>query len=452
MLEGLEVSEVMLSELERTKRFDSEFYKKENLQIVSFLKERGCDNLVDLVNISDGNHMSISENFIDSGIPYYRGQDIHSFFIENASPIYISEDIFNKPLLKRSHLQKNDILLSIVGTIGKVAIVSTNDKATCSCKLAILRPKKRISSELLAVFLNSRYGQNQIQKYVRGAVQMGLILEDMNQLFVPIFSNDFDKNISKSVILSKQTLKQSQALYRQAEELLLETIGLKDFTPSQEKTNIKTFKESFLATGRLDAEYYQPKYEKIENLIKSQNHSFIGKEFNQNKKSISEKLKEYNYIEIGDVNVGNGAYNYNLVDISELPANAKIESKQGDLLISKVRPNRGAIAIIQDDISNLVVSGAFTVLEEKANYKKETLFVLLRTEQYREWMLKYNVGTSYPVIKDEDILNLPIPIIDLPTQQQISALIQESFALRKESERLLVEAKEMVEREIEENR
>jgi len=37
----------------------------------------------------------------------------------------------------------------------------------------------------------------------------------------------------------------------------------------------------------------------------------------------------------------------------------------------------------------------------------------------------------------------------LPIQQQISALIQESFVLRKESERLLVEAKEMVEREIE---
>jgi restriction endonuclease S subunit len=60
---------------------------------------------------------------------------------------------------------ENDILLSIVGTIGKIAIVTTNDKATCSCKLAILRPKNSISSELLSIFLISKYGQNQIQKF-----------------------------------------------------------------------------------------------------------------------------------------------------------------------------------------------------------------------------------------------------------------------------------------------
>jgi hypothetical protein len=37
----------------------------------------------------------------------------------------------------------------------------------------------------------------------------------------------------------------------------------------------------------------------------------------------------------------------------------------------------------------------------------------------------------------------------MKTQQQISALIQESFELWEESERLLVEAKEMVEGKIE---
>ena len=169
-----------------------------------------------------------------------------------------------------------------------------------------------------------------------------------------------------------------------------------------------------------------------------------------NKFTIDYKSAKYNYIEIGDINVGNGAYNYNLISTSELPDNAKIKSKKGDLLISKVRPNRGAVSIIQDDIRDLVVSGAFTVLEENTNYKKEVLFMLLRLEQYRELMLKYNVGTSYPVIKDEDVLNLPIPIIDEKIQQQIAGLIEESFRLRRESERLLREAMVMVEREIEE--
>ena len=68
----------------------------------------------------------------------------------------------------------------------------------------------------------------------------------------------------------------TQSLYRQAEELLLETIGLKDFQPAQENKSVKSFSESFLATGRLDAEYYQPKYEEIISKIQERQHEKLG--------------------------------------------------------------------------------------------------------------------------------------------------------------------------------
>lgn len=121
----------------------------------------------------------------------------------------------------------------------------------------------------------------------------------------------------------------------------------------------------------------------------------------------------------------------------------------GDILISKVRPYRGAVAIINFDAENLIASGAFTTLHEKTGYKKEVLQVLLRTQIYRDWLLKWNVGSSYPVIKDDDVLNLPVPLLPPKTQEQIAELIQKSFALRAESKQLLEEAKKMVEKEIE---
>ncbi|HEX7972210.1 MAG TPA: hypothetical protein VF501_08350 [Thiobacillus sp.] len=60
-----------------------------------------------------------------------------------------------------------------------------------------------------------------------------------------------------------------------------------------------------------------------------------------------------------------------------------------------MRPNRGAVAIVDFDDIDLSVSGAFTVLREKADSKfsKETLKVLLRTQMYWEWLLKFNIGT-----------------------------------------------------------
>jgi len=58
--------------------------------------------------------------------------------------------------------------------------------------------------------------------------------------------------------------------------------------------------------------------------------------------------------------------------------------------------------------------------------------------------------TSYPVIKDDDILNLKIPIIDLDIQNKIENKIKTSFQLKAESKNLLDLAKRAVEVAIEE--
>ncbi len=86
LLEGLEISEVSNLALERTIRLDCEFYKKENLITLDLLKRHEILNLTEITKVSDGNHNAISEKFQDTGIPYYRGQDVSSFFVENERP------------------------------------------------------------------------------------------------------------------------------------------------------------------------------------------------------------------------------------------------------------------------------------------------------------------------------------------------------------------------------
>lgn len=154
---------------------------------------------------------------------------------------------------------------------------------------------------------------------------------------------------------------------------------------------------------------------------------------------------------IGNVNVSDGTNISNYVLTENLPANAKINALNGDLLISTVRPNRGAITIINTNEADLIVSGAFTVLRKKENSKINTqvLQVLLRTNIYKELLLKYNVGTQYPVIKDEDVLNLMIAILDNTIQNEIEDKIKESFKLKEESKQLLEVAKRAVEIAIE---
>ena len=41
-------------------------------------------------------------------------------------------------------------------------------------------------------------------------------------------------------------------------------LGIADFSPNTDGINITSFKDSFAVTGRLDAEYYQPKFDQLE--------------------------------------------------------------------------------------------------------------------------------------------------------------------------------------------
>lgn len=445
-MDGLEISEIKFSLLERTIRIDSEYYRKSYLKDAEILKNISVLPLTKFVQVSDGNHMSISEKFLPEGIPYFRGQDVKSFFIEDSAPICIDEQTFDNAYMLRSHLQSGDVLLSIVGTIGAVSLVSSSQKATCSCKLAILRPNLS-DSEIVALYLSCKYGQHQIKRLIRGAVQMGLILEDIDQIVMPVFSDTFKEKMAKYLQHIKILKQSSDENYHSAERILFKSIPV-DFSDS---TNIcvRSYAESFVKTGRLDAEYYQPKYEKYEKTIINSPYRCVRVKdrFNCVTDKCEFDLSEYRYIEIGDINIENGSYSYQVIDTNELPANAKIITMTGDILVSTVRPNRGAVTILEE--SDLLVSDAFTVLRSYSDYSKEVLQILLRSPMYRDWFLKFNVGTSYPVIKDADVLNMPIPLLCVEKQKAIANKVQESFRLRKEAKSLLDKAIKAVEMAIE---
>ena len=101
---------------------------------------------------------------------------------------------------------------------------------------------------------------------------------------------------------------------------------------------------------------------------------------------------------------------------------------------------------ILDNHIGYIGSGAFTVLIEQASIRCETpfetLMVYLKARPIRELLLRYNTGTSYPVITGKDILNLPIPMIDKTVQTKISELVGTSSKERQEGRALFEKAKQ----------
>jgi type I restriction enzyme S subunit len=443
---NLEIASVLFSELNKETRLDAEYYRPEALLYLEHLQQKKAvpiSSLAKFVVGPFGSTVTVDMYVDDEEYSYVRNQDIGSFEI-HTSDAHIPKELFEK--LKQFHIKEDDLLVTVVGTLGKVAVAQPKDtKSIFSCKSTIIRCTG-VDPYYLATFLNSKIGQMLLLRCKRGAIQEGLNLFDIKTLNVAVPSTQFQTQIRDGIKKVFTLSKKAEMCYSEAEQVLLKEINLKGHSGTDEVISVRNFSEA-LADNRFDAEYWQPDYDVIFDTLSKYKKgvSTIGDEFKQLKGNFkAEKDKEYNYVEIGDVNVSTGEVEHNSIIGAELPANAKIKFGKRQLITSKVRPNRGATAIL-DNHEGYIGSGAFTVLTEQDNINLETLMVYLKARPIRELLLRYNTGTSYPVITDADVLKLPIPLIDKTLQKKISELVSVSATERQQAKELLEKAKRAVE-------
>jgi type I restriction enzyme M protein len=124
----------------------------------------------------------------------------------------------------------------------------------------------------------------------------------------------------------------------------------------------------------------------------------------------------YPYIEIGDIDLSNKNYYFK----DKKSVTGSIYAYKNNIIISKVRPTRGAISIIRED--RISVSGGFSVLESKNTLSEKYLFSLLRnSDSFFEFLGSRCKGSTYPTCSDNDILGFEISLPPLEIQEQIVA-------------------------------
>lgn len=446
-MKGLEVREVRLSNVlaDEDLRLEGKYYNKNRFHV-------NCAKGAIIEDFSQyGTSKELNED--NKGYPVLRLNEFDTFFISKPAK---NCNLLDSDTYESLRLKKDDVLICRTNGnpkfVGKAAIVPRDyDFAFASYLFRVRTKPNLINAATLVTFLNSKYGRLEIEKFSMISNQANFSPAKFRKISIPLFSKQFNIQIEEIIYQAFAQSEKSKAHYSKAEDILLQKLGLKGWQPNNNPVNIKQLKDSFLKSGRLDAEYYQPKYDEIETNVRDYKNGYkqVKDYFVQNKDVSDFSRPEYYYIEIGDVNINNGMAECNLLPTEDLPDNAKRVLCKNDLLVSKVRPYRGAVTIVNEEYDNLIGSGAFTVLREKGLYKKEVLQVLLRTPLYKEWLCKWSVGSSYPVIKDEDVLNLPIPNIPEKTQQAIADHVQKSVSLRQQAKQLLEDAKHMVEQEIE---
>jgi type I restriction enzyme S subunit len=264
-------------------------------------------------------------------------------------------------------------------------------------------------------------------------------------VFLP--SDNFQRAIRSAGINYILLHNESKRIYQSAEQLLLSTVSRSDFTQSQPDVSVKLFSESFAASGRLDAEYYQPKYDNYITALKTSD--TVDTLCNLHDKNFVPKVDaEYMYIELANVGSFGNISDVEMVFGNALPSRARRRVKSGQVIIASVEGSLQSCALITHEYDNALCSTGFYVLDsDKIN--PETLLVLFKSEPIQALLRQRCSGTILTAITKDELLNMPLPQIEESVQKQIALKVQESFTLRRESEQLLETAKRAVEIAIE---
>ena len=149
--------------------------------------------------LKDGTHNPPKR--VEKGVPLITGQTIENGFINYNKITYIKEEDYKKIHSKYSP-HSDDLLITKIGTLGKVAILRENDiPITVHCNSALLR-FSNLNPALAFFILNSVQFQNEFHSRKNRTVQEFINLEQIGNLEIQI-PNITQEQVQKFEILLK---------------------------------------------------------------------------------------------------------------------------------------------------------------------------------------------------------------------------------------------------------
>ncbi|CAN2040380.1 type I restriction enzyme, S subunit [Candidatus Magnetomoraceae bacterium gMMP-15] len=114
--------------------------------------------LGEICDVRDGTHQT--PNYVNSGIPFYSVENITRNDFINTKYITESEHKF---LTKNWKIEKGDILMTRIGSIGDCKFIDWNVTASFYVSLALLKMKKGFSGQFLSHYSTSAFFKKEIE-------------------------------------------------------------------------------------------------------------------------------------------------------------------------------------------------------------------------------------------------------------------------------------------------
>lgn len=458
-MDGLECSEIKFGVCKQILdfRIDASTYKKEHLLAEAQLRKLSSVQIGNVISsIQNFGAYSLCNyiNFTAQGVPFLMTQNVKDNYIDWRDIRYIDKK--SHTMLHKSHCHEGQVLITMAGAyLGKSAVYDKEFVCSSNQAIAKLTVKSDISPYYVASYINSRYGQSQINRFKTITGQPNINMALIKYLLIPTFSNSLYSIINRIVKSASDCFDESVNLYERALEDLLKTTGFQKNGLSRGGISTKSLLESFHTSGRLDAEYYQPKYDDLFTLLNELPTEPLGGIVDMTK-SIEPGSEYYGdegvpFIRVSDVStMGIDAPSIKIPKTT-VPSIESLYPKKDTILFSK----DGSVGIaykMEKDVE-AVTSGALLHLRVKDSTKvmPDYLTLVLNSEIVQLQAERDASGAIIQHWKPSDIAKVVIPILPYDVQSEIVKKVRESFAFRRQAEQLIGVAVRTVEIAIEEN-
>lgn len=361
--------------------------------------------------ILDGTHGSPVRT--DIGVPVLSAQNVANGVLDYSSDRFTSEEEF-AAFNKRISIRRNDVLLTIVGTIGRAAVVVDVQRAVFQRSVAIIRPKEKdLDSRYLFHITQSPAFIEQARRFTKQSTQAGIYLGSLKKLEIPLPPIDEQKRIA-AILDKADQLRQKR---RQAIALL-------------DGLNQSIFLEMF---GDPASNPKAWKIGRIGDLLESANYGTSGKAGAEGQFPI---LRMGNLTKDGQIDISD--LKYIDLSVSERP---KYTIRRGDLLFNRTN---SADLVGKTAVFNLNEEFAFAgyLVRARTNGKSTPEYVSAYLnsacgKSILRGMAKSIVGMAN--INAKEMQNISIPMPPMKLQQQFSEKLERLEKMRQKFLPLIAE-------------
>ena len=369
---------------------------------------------------------------------------------------FLPEKVLNDNPTTISKAYPGDLVIAKGGnTLAKVGLVTNEYPVYATCRdVIILRTNdlNGINKYYLWSFLHSKYGQNLMWRSASQTGQPHITLPIITNMHVPSLSEKFQLEVENLYIASVENKKLAEEKYKKAETKLLSELGVDICKFETEVFSVRRYTD-ILSAERMDAEYFQPKYDKLISTILKYDpkaktlddvaiYLFTG-EYADKYMLFDKGLCHY----VRGTDIYDGIVEIDLFHSVDPQKHSKFVC-EGDIVTGRVG-TIGNFGVISKELDNSVCSDNVLCFHLPNDYIPNVYALYFNSSIINELTNRMSRGSVQQRMNQETLRELIIPYIKYDTQIELNEIILCSFELMNKSKRLLECAKKAVEMAIE---